>query len=269
MDCVDVGKTFQMSLDAFLEENHPVSDEQEKSYGKAILVLEESRLFRSWQKKQAIAKDALAICPECVEAYMLLAAYEEDVIKRLSIYKEGMQVATLNLGKDFFMRQVHDFYECEEAKSFFQIKYMYATTLYEMGCMRKAQEQFQEILNLNPSDVYHVHHYLYVLSLYFEECSTTQWLLSKYDQDRAIDVYVKCLLYMKMERYKEAIALLPSLKQANASLYDMLTYRSMNTTRKAVDAQPGSDEEASYLYHIFHKVLPCMEYLPEFFVKHE
>ena len=268
-NCIDMGKTFQISLDAFLEENHSVCGKQQQSYEQALSVLEESKKFRSWKKKQSIAHEALSVCKDCIEAYMLLATYEEDIVKRLAIYKEGMELATLNLGKDFFLRQVQDFYELEEAKTYFQIKYMYANALYEMGCMRKAQMQFQDILNLNPNDHYHVHYFLYVLALYFEDFTNAQALLEKYDQNRAIDYYMRCLLLLKMERYEEAKASIPTLIKANESLYNMLTYRSMNMTRKVENADAGSEAEAAYLYHLFNKVLPCMEHLPEFLVKNE
>ena len=269
MDCIDMGKTFQISLDAFLEESHPAEGKQQESYQQALATLEESRLFRGWDKKQAIANKALEICPDCVEAYMLLATYEQDIVKRVKIYKEGMELATLNLGKDFFLRQVSDFYVFEEAKAFFQIKYMYASTLYEMGYMRKAQIQFQDILNLNPSDHYDVHVYLYVLALYFEEFVSLKELLQKYHKNRTIDQYVQFLLYMKMESYLEAKQMIPCLSKANLPLYNMLTYRSMNMTRKVQDADAGSEEEAAYLYHMLNKVLHSMEYLPDFLVKNE
>ena len=187
IDIIDIGMTFQMSLDAFLEESHVGYTKNEQSYQQALLNLEESKRVRSWQKKQQIAYEALDICEDCIEAYMMLGTYEEDHAVRIQRYKEGMELATMNLGKDFFLRKVDDFYSIEQAKPLFHIKFTYACALYEAGCMRKAKQQFQEILNLNPSDAFCAHHYLYALSLYFEEYESCKELLQKYDQHSAMD----------------------------------------------------------------------------------
>lgn len=40
---------------------------------------------------------------------MMLGTYEEDHAVRIQRYKEGMELATMNLGKDFFLRKVDDF----------------------------------------------------------------------------------------------------------------------------------------------------------------
>ena len=55
IDIIDIGMTFQMSLDAFLEESHVGYTKNEQSYQQALLKLEESKRVRSWQKKQQIA----------------------------------------------------------------------------------------------------------------------------------------------------------------------------------------------------------------------
>ena len=115
-----------MSLDAFLEESHVGYTKNEQSYQQALLKLEESKRVRSWQKKQQIAYEALDICEDCIEAYMMLGTYEEDHAVRIQRYKEGMELATMNLGKDFFLRKVDDFYSIEQAKPLFHIKFTYA-----------------------------------------------------------------------------------------------------------------------------------------------
>ena len=79
IDIIDIGMTFQMSLDAFLEESHVGYTKNEQSYQQALLKLEESKRVRSWQKKQQIAYEALDICEDCIEAYMMLGTYEDSI----------------------------------------------------------------------------------------------------------------------------------------------------------------------------------------------
>ena len=56
-----------------------------------------------------IAKEALGLCTDCIEAYMVLGINEQNVYKKLGMLKEGMELATMNLGKDFFLRDASDF----------------------------------------------------------------------------------------------------------------------------------------------------------------
>lgn len=50
IDIIDIGMTFQMSLDAFLEESHVGYTKNEQSYQQALLKLEESKRVRSGRR---------------------------------------------------------------------------------------------------------------------------------------------------------------------------------------------------------------------------
>lgn len=101
-DTTDIGITFQMTLDAFLDETHPVKDTNQNTYRDALKKLEEANHCRSSQKKQTIAREALGICTDCIEAYLVLGINEQNMYRKLGMLKEGMELATMNLGKDFF-----------------------------------------------------------------------------------------------------------------------------------------------------------------------
>ena len=115
-DTTDIGITFQMTLDAFLDETHPVKDTNQNTYRDALKKLEEANHCRSSQKKQTIAREALGICTDCIEAYLVLGINEQNMYRKLGMLKEGMELATMNLGKDFFLRDASDFFEFDEAK---------------------------------------------------------------------------------------------------------------------------------------------------------
>ena len=260
-DTFNIGITFQMTLDSFLEDKHVIKSSNQEAYEEALIKLEELKRYRNPNRKCSIAKEALQLCSDCIEGYMAWGLYTQDVYKRMDIYKEGMELATMNLGKDFFMQQQSDFYEREEARSLFHIKFAYACTLYEVGFMRKALQQFQEILHLNPSDHFQVHHYLYALYLYFEELSQCKVLLKKYDVADTFHTYVDFLLYMKQGELKSAKAMLPVLQEKNTYLFDLMTYKAMNTTTLQTHTDPGSMEEAGYIYRILIKVIHSFDYL--------
>lgn len=268
-DTMDIGFTFQMTLDSFLEERHPMKDKNQSSYDSALMELEKAQGFRSPLRKQAIAKEALRICPDCIEAYIVLGMHTQDIFEQMNVYKQGMELATMNLGKDFFQRDVVDFYEEEEAKPLLHIKFAYATLLYEVGYIRKAQKQFQEILNLNPSDVFSAQHYVLATYIYFEEIEQCKQRLHKFLKEDTFHSYVQFLQYIKEEDIVLASAYLCVLKKKNPYLYDMMTYQTMGSSILSQDRKPGSKEEAMYCYRILKKVTQSMEYLHIFMVKSE
>lgn len=268
-DTTQIGFTFQMSLDAFLEEEHPIKTTDSDTYDRALKILEEAYRYRSNQKKCEIAKTAIQICKDCIEAYLMYGMYSRDIYEKMSVLRYGMELAVMNIGKEFFLRNLEDFYEEDIAKPLLRIKYAYAVSLYEAGNVIKAQKQFQEILNLNPSDVFNVKHYLYATYLYFEQNEKCRQMLAKEEQMDAFLIYTDFFLLLKEEQTEHAVQQIPMIQKANSHLYDMITYRSMNTTAAYYHPIPGSFEEAAYIYKILSKVILTMEHLPIFLIDHE
>lgn len=262
-----LGITYQMTLDSFLDETHHASEGKKPDYEEALECLKEMKQFRGWQKKRQIANEALSICSDCIEAYMALGMYTEDVFETLAIYKKGLELATMNLGIDYFQQPITDFYEQKEAEAFFRMKVSYACALYELGFMRKAQLQYQEILSLNPSDVFAVRYYLFASYLYFEEFEKFRELMNRYPKEDTFSIYANFLYFYKRQLLSEAKALLPKMQKQNLYLYEILSYERMNIRTMRNEFEEGSNEEAAYCQAIFNKVTAALEYLPSFLVK--
>ena len=105
-------------------------------------------------------------------------------------------------------------------------------------------------MNLNPSDVFHVKHYVYASYLYFEQLEKCKELLGRELHEDTFLMYVRFLLLMKEEQINEAKAMVTQLAQANTHLFDMLTYRMMNTAAIVPHFEAGSFEEAAYIYKV-------------------
>lgn len=251
---MNLGLTFQMSLDSFIKESKAVNVNN-YNMQKALEEMEKINQFRSWEKKKEIARNAISICPDCIDAYLSLGMYTKDLFEKLDILKRGMEKATINLGKDFFLQDIADFYTCENAHAFFQIKFAYALTLFECGYMKKSMLQFKELLNLNPSDIFKAHEFLYVLYLYFEELSLCKELMSKYQDHNTLYVYIMFLYEIKMQNYKNAQTIVPLMKESNPYLFDIITHRRMNMVTPASNYVSGGEEEASYIYNLLYRLL--------------
>lgn len=259
-----LGITYQMTLDSFLKDSHHAALCKEPNYEVALIKLKEMKQYRSWARKKQIALDALDICKDCIEAYLALGLYTEDVFETLKIYKEGMELATMNLGNDYFHQAISDFYELDQAQVFFHMKFAYACALFEIGLMRKALAQFQEILALNPSDVLNVRYYVYVLYLYFEDFSKFKELYERYPRQDTMTLYANFLYYYKRQYLMEAKALLQPMQEYNSTLYEILSNEKMNTYLITKNFKEGSEEEAAYCHAILKKAVDTLAFLPSF-----
>ena len=266
-DTASLGITYQMTLDAFLQDGYRGNSYQSQNYDLSLRKLKEMKQYRGWEKKKMIAHEALMICRDCIEAYLALGLYSRDIFETLKIYKEGMELATMNLGRDYFRQPISDFYEMGETRVFFHMKFAYACALYEVGYMRRAQAQFQDILSLNPSDVFGVRYYLYAGFLYFEEFEKFRQLYERYPKQDTFTLFANFLYYYKKQLLNEALALIPAMQEYNIYLYEVMSYERMNTAVIKKKFMAGSSEEAAYCYAILQKVTNQLEYLPTFLEK--
>lgn len=267
IDAAALGMTYQMSLDAFFNDHDQQVKNDAEHYQQALDTLKEIKRYRSWSKKRAIALEALAICADCVEAYHALGYYSDTIFATLQFYKDGMELATMNLGAAFFQQSIIDFYDHEETHPFFQMKYVYARALFEAGYLRRAQIQFQEIIALHPGDEYHVRYYLFAIYLYFEELEKFRQLFERYSEYDTFTLYANFLYFYKKQLQTEAKAMLPSMKKTNPYLYVYMTREEWCNAEFKETYEPGSEEEAVYCYTILQKVTNSLEYLPMFLVK--
>ncbi len=266
-DTTSLGITYQMSLDAFLQDSHHATFQRSMNYEAALSKLKEMKQFRGWEKKKLIAHQALMICRDCIEAYLALGLYAEDIFETLKIYKEGMELATINLGREYFKQPINDFYDLEETRIFFHMKFAYACALYEVGYMRRSQAQFQDILSLNPTDKFGVRYYLYAGFLYFEEFEKFKQLFGRYPKQDTFTLYANFLYYYKKQLLQESKSLLKPMQEYNRYLYEIMSYEQMNNAMITKKFAPGSNEEAAYCYAILQKVANTLEYLPNFLAK--
>lgn len=266
-DTASLGVTYQMTLDSFLSDHYHAPSRRFDHYEEALNKLKEMKQYRGWQKKKYIAHQALLICRDCIEAYLAMGLYCDDMFETLRIYKQGMELATMNLGRDYFRQPISDFYQIEEAKTFFHMKFAYACALYEVGYMRRSLAQFQEVLSLNPSDVFGVRYYLYAGFLYLEEYDQFKQLYERYPKQDTFTLYANFLYYYKKQMLNEAKVLLHPMMEYNPYLYEIMAYERMNNATIKKKFAPGSGEEAAYCIAILQKVTNGLEYLPNFLVR--
>lgn len=251
---IDNGMTFQMSLDHFVNDQSAFNLEINPNRVSIENILAKMNLFRNRNKKCELAKQALGIDPNCLEAYIALGKYSDDIFESLNYYQKATQMATCKLGNAYFQQDKKDFYFDDETRLFFCAKSEYADLLYHAGQMSASKKQYEEILRLNPHDHHHVYRKLYALYLYFEMDEHFRYLHESRDTKDIHDDFSNMLYHYKKEELNNA---------RNCYLRIRSSYPLIEKLLKR-EYRYGDDPHMDEIQHLYGPILLSLNYLPVF-----
>ena len=146
-------------------------------------------------RRVALAHEALAISPDCADAYLLLAeetAASPDEAREL--LEQGVAAGERALGPDPFNEDVGNFWGLIETRPYMRARAALAETLWALGRQEEAVDHQRELLHLNPNDNqgirYRQAEYLLALERYDE---LDELFAAFEDDDAAAFVYTKAL----------------------------------------------------------------------------
>jgi len=147
-------------------------------------------------RRIALAHDALAISPNCADAYVLLAEEAAPTVQRaLEYYQQGVAAGERALGKKFFKENAGDFWGILETRPYMRARAGLAMTLWRLRRYDEARAHFQEMLRLNPNDNQGIRHHLLALLLETGNDDDARKLLKQYaDEWSAVWLYTRALL---------------------------------------------------------------------------
>ncbi|MFH0796056.1 MAG: SEC-C metal-binding domain-containing protein [Candidatus Omnitrophota bacterium] len=226
-------------------------------------------MYEAWdredkQERTLLARKALAISPDCADAYVLLA--EETAVglpeaKKLS--QKGVEAGERALGQEGFKEHAGHFWGVLETRPYMRARLGLVQTLWEMNEHEEALRYYREMLKLNPNDNqgirYILVHSLARLSRYKE---LEDLLESKeYPDDCAPDwLYTKALLcFIKTGPSPEANSLLDKAKRVNPYVPDYLTGRKRIPDTLPETIKVGGEDEG---YCYAEKFLPIWQRVP-------
>ncbi|MDE3089280.1 MAG: hypothetical protein KGJ80_07830 [Chloroflexota bacterium] len=163
-------------------------------------------------KRIALAHDALAICADCADAYVLLAEEEADTVQRaLTYYEQGVAAGERALGKEFFAENVGQFWGILETRPYMRARHGLADALWRLNRKEDALAHYREMLRLNPDDNQGIRYLLVDLLLQLGRDQEIASLLNQYrDEWSAAWQYTRALLafreYGASARANKAIA---------------------------------------------------------------
>ncbi|MFB0524472.1 MAG: tetratricopeptide repeat protein [Phycisphaerae bacterium] len=153
------------------------------------------------RKQLQLARKALEICPDCADAYVLLAERCSDVQKAKDLYAQSVAAGERALGEEFFEKEAGNFWGILETRPYMRARLGLAQCLEGLGQLEEAVHHYHELLRLNPMDNQGVRHMLLGCLLEMNANDEAEQLLKKYKDDKglAISSYARALLTFRQK----------------------------------------------------------------------
>lgn len=219
---------------------------QDTPLGRAQALMYRAFEEANQQRRVQLAKEALAICPDCADAYVLLA--EEQATSRresLRLFEQGVAAGERALGPEAFRQDVGHFWGILETRPYMRARQGLAHALWSSGRREEAAQHLQDMLRLNPGDNQGLRYTLAGFLLFLDRDDDLARLLEQYEEDSATWAYTKALLaFRRGGDSAEARQLLTEAKKSNKHVPAYLVGESYPPARQPPYYSPGDENEA-------------------------
>jgi tetratricopeptide (TPR) repeat protein len=106
----------------------------------------------SLKRRAALAKKALAIFPDCADAYVLLAEAAASPAEALDLCRKGVEAGERAIGKQSFDEDVGHFWGILETRPYMRVRACLAQLLWDCHQPDEALAHWRDMLRLNPND---------------------------------------------------------------------------------------------------------------------
>ncbi|HEY7153561.1 MAG TPA: hypothetical protein VH575_06350 [Gemmataceae bacterium] len=214
--------------------------------GRAQQVLEEAYQEPSPVKRVELARRALAICPDCADAYVLLAEHAANRKEAAEFYEKGVAAAERALGPDIFREAAGDFWGILETRPYMRARLGLAHTLWTSGRQEEAVNHARDMLRLNPGDNQGIRYTLAGWLLNLDRDEDLARLLEEYpDEGSATWAYTRALLaFRRHGDTPQTSQLLKEAKKINKHVPDYLLGKKNLPMRPPDYYSPGDPTEA-------------------------
>jgi tetratricopeptide (TPR) repeat protein len=209
-------------------------------------VLEQAYEEPSPQKRVELAQRALAICPDCADAHVLLAEDAASRKESLEQYEKGVAAAERALGPEIFREAAGHFWGILETRPYMRARLGLANTLWTMGRQEEAINHARDMLRLNPNDNQGIRYTLAGWLLNLDRDEELAQLLEQYGYEgSATWAYTRALLAFRQDGdTPEARRLLKEAKKINKHVPDYLLGKKPLPMEPPSYYSPGQPSEA-------------------------
>src|SRR5437762_1011339 len=174
--------------------------DQDTPLGKAQALMYRAFEEADQQRRVEPAKDALSLCPDCADAYVLLGEHAQGRKEKLALYEKGVAAGERALGAEAYQRDVGYFWGILETRPYMRARLGLAYALWTAGRRVEAVPHLQDMLRLNPGDNQGVGYTLAGFLLFLDRDDDLARLLHQYaDEGSATWAYTTALLTFRQQ----------------------------------------------------------------------
>lgn len=193
-----------------------VGPREETPLSKAQDLMYEAFESHDPMERVELAKKALELCPDCADAYVLLAEHTKNRKEALDLFEKGVAAGERALGPEAFRDDVGHFWGLIETRPYMRAREGLASTLWTMGRRDEAIGHLQDMLRLNPNDNQGVRDTLAGWLLAEERDEELARLFEQYDEETTHWAYSKALVAFRQHGdTPESRRLLQRARKAN------------------------------------------------------
>ncbi|MFQ5830448.1 MAG: tetratricopeptide repeat protein [Candidatus Methylomirabilia bacterium] len=104
------------------------------------------------RRRIQLARKALALSPDCADAYVVLAEHTSDLERARDLYEQGVAAGERALGPRTFAEEAGHFWGMIGTRPYMRARFGLAQNLEGLGRMNEAIDHYRELLRLNPND---------------------------------------------------------------------------------------------------------------------
>lgn len=151
-----------------------------------------------------LAREALAISPDCADAYVLLAEETAQTLQEAAtLYEQGVRAGERALGQEIFKEEVGHFWSIVATRPYMRARAGLAQCLWMMGERVQAIDHFEDLLRLDSVDHLGLRHALIHCLIEDGRDQEARNLLDRYPEDRSATwAYSHALLHYRQSGEK-------------------------------------------------------------------
>jgi tetratricopeptide (TPR) repeat protein len=220
--------------------------EQDTPLDKAHAILLHAYQEPDEKRRVQLARDALEICPDCADAYVLLAEHARRRKESLRLYEQGVAAGERALGAEAFERNAGHFWGILVTRPYMRARLGLAHSLWTAGRRDEAVLHLQDMLRLNPGDNQGVRYTLEGFLLFLDRDDDLDRLLQQYpDEASAAWAYTGTLLAFRRQGDTPKVRqLLKEARKTNKHVPDYLLGEKFPPHERSGSYSPGDENEA-------------------------
>lgn len=213
----------------------------------AQIIAVEAMQAETTRAAMRLARKAVAIDPQCLDARTILAVNARSRSERIMLLEDALSDSEQRLGKEFFRKNMGQFARYEEGRAYLRALYSLSMELLADGQIEDCVENIEALLDLDPEDEMALRDQLLSLYLLMDDVESADDVLTRFEQDgSALFEWARVLVSHIFRQFDDASRQLQAARAANSRVEAYLTGGREFPTEQPFDFEPGTDEEAAY-----------------------